>query len=171
MNLMKKVISLIIVCTVLSGFSMTVCADKIYETSKHDTSVGIAGANMEDLEYKVTTKLSYLCGGDVGVYLYTTSVGLQSSFVKSTSRTVTTEMREYDSSTKYTNARTRKGTFGMVNGYYRPKMWGYTYTNPGTVESDSTAEFRLYWKVQEISGDTSTSIPKGLLRYSFWCYT
>lgn len=171
MKIMKKLMCLIVSSVVISSFSMSVCADSsVYETSRYDTCFSIADVFLEEYQHSVYSNLSFLCGGDVGVYFYTTSVGLQDSFVKSTSRKVIAHVKEYDSSTSNTLARTREGTFGMVNGYYRPQIWGYTYTNSNMIESDSTAELRLVWKVESVSGDTSTSIPSALMKYSLWVY-
>ena len=131
---------------------------------------GTAGTYHSETSYAVNSStLSTVCGGDVGAYFYTSSVGLQNSFVKDPNRKVDVEIRESDSGSN-AHARTRRGTFKYKNGIYAPSIWEYTYTNPATIEYDSCPELYLRWKVYTVSGDTSTSVPAGIMNYSVWVY-
>lgn len=164
---MKKTKSLIAFAMTLVIMAFSVSAYAVTESSHYTSTAGTAGSFRQENTYSVTsTTLATLGGGDIGVYFYSTSIGLQSSFVRSNSRTVTAKVYEED--TSGTHVRTREGTFTTVNGLYRPTLWSYTYTNSGTVEGDPTAELYLTWKVSKISGDTSVSVPAGLMEYSFW---
>lgn len=132
------------------------------------TSSATAGAFKSESEYSLSysSSYSYVCGGDIGVYYYANSVGLQNSFVR-TNRNVYIELYENDvlSSTivrKYT------GSFKTVDGVYRPKVYSTTYTNTSKIEDDGTIELKIKHKVETNTGDTSTSIPAGLLKYKFW---
>lgn len=109
----------------------------------------------------------HVCGGDVGTYFYYNNVGLQSSFIKTTSRKAYIDLYE-DDPVFDDCAKKYEASFATVNGYYSPTYFSTPYTNDASMENDGVAELFLKFKIETISGDTSTSIPAGLLYYRHW---
>ncbi len=166
---MKKLATLLIsMATIVIFASVSVLAKT--ESKLRYTTTGTAGSYHNENAYAVSSKtLSTVCGGDVGAYFYSPKAGLQNSYVRDNNRKVTVNIYELDSGSKIL-ARTRCGTFRSSNGIYAPSLWSYTYTNSARIESDSCPELYLSWKVNKVKGDTSTSIPAGIMYYSFWVY-
>ena len=166
----KTLIAVLLSCVLLAGLSFSSAAE-VSHTPVFCTS-GTAGQWTEQPAHNLTYSSSYdhLCGGDVGLWFYYTTVGLQASFVQSTSRVVDLEQFEKDSSGS-TKTRHYQGHFDNNNiGSYQPTYFTLTYTNSGTIEDDGTVELYFKYKVGKIYGDTSTAVPSGIMKYAHWTY-
>ena len=141
-------------------------------SAQYESKTGtINSYTYEPTVYVTSSTLGNISGGDVGIYYYQPSAGMQNSFVQSTNRTVTAKIYEYDSTGGTTQlARTRVGTFGFYGSLYAPRFWSYTYTYGGEIEGDSCAELRHSWIIGPISGDTSVSVPKKIMKYRYWVF-
>ena len=84
---MKKFRIIAAITMVLLISIASVNAYAVTESPHYTTTAGTAGSFHTENTYSVTSStLSTVCAGDIGVYFYTTSVGLQSSFIRSNSR-------------------------------------------------------------------------------------
>lgn len=110
--------------------------------------------------------LSSLYGGDVGVWFYYNNVGLQASFINTTSRTVDITFYNED----LICAHHYRAYFGTTNGYYRPKSYSTVHAYSALISSTSSANMHIVFQVGTISGDLSSSVPDSLLKYKFWAY-
>ena len=125
----------------------------------------------EDEVISLTGTNSTVYGGDVGIYFYSSSVGMPSSFNYSSSRTALIELKEDDDSSGNTNEPARKytGYFRVdSSGLYRITSYANTYTNSNAIETNRTVELYMRIKVGVLSGDTSKNVPNGLFKYKIW---
>ncbi|MCR5743032.1 MAG: hypothetical protein K6F92_04785 [Lachnospiraceae bacterium] len=172
-KLLKSFFLTIVVCVNL--VCTTTYAENIYPDPTSNifyyTTSGIVGTKTSEDVYPTTsTSLATIGGGDAGVYFHYTSVGLQASFVRDYSRTMLVETWEYDNIISKKHFKDYTGTFGLSNGYYRPCSWSYSTLVNGQIEDNNCAEIYLVWKVNPVSGDSSTSVPAMLLKYQLWVY-
>ncbi len=110
--------------------------------------------------------LPSLYGGDVGINFFYNAVGLQSSFVYTSSRTVDITFYNED----LICAHHYRGYFGLTNNYYRPISYSTVHAYSSLISSTSSADMHLVFQVGTISGDLSASVKIGLLKYKFWAY-
>ena len=165
---MKKVLVLSLSLVLVLGMSRYVFSENY--TAMLSSGPGITNAVGHDPTYYLsypTNKYIHICGGDVGIWFYVSSVGLQSSFQQSSSREVYIDQYEKDSNS-HTCSRKYVGYFGQMNGLNCPVSYGNTYTNPSTIENDGGVEMNCSFKVTAIAGDTSTAVPAGLIPYRHW---
>lgn len=114
-----------------------------------------------------STIYDHVCGGDVGVWFYTSQAGLQSGFKRDYSRTVSVYQYEKDNASQ-THANTYIGYFGMYGSLYVPVGYSHTYTYPADIENDGAVELYIKFIVGIISGDKTDALPQGLLYYKHW---
>lgn len=166
----KRGLIIVIMMAALLAPKYTVCAETV--SAQYESKTGTINTYTYEPTISVTSStLGNISGGDVGIYYYQPSAGMQTSFVQSTSRTVTARVYEYDSSEGSAQlSRTRVGTFGFYGSLYAPKFWSYTYTYTGMIEDDNRAELRHSWIIGSISGDESVSVPKKIMKYRYWVY-
>ena len=162
----NKILCIIMVIVSFASIFI-VNANALYTTPNKMSGQALAGSWHTDPTYSISSSYSQIYGGDVGVYYHTANYGLSSAFVESTSRTVTINLYETDSSSS-TRARGYTGTFGVKNGYYRPTSFSNTYTSSSKIESDNSAELYIDFKVSTVSGDTSKNVAAGIMYYQFW---
>lgn len=115
--------------------------------------------------------LTNICGGDMGMWFYTPSIGLQDSFAKVTSRKAYIECYEYDGTSSADDlARKYTATFATANGIYAPKTFSVTYTNSNGIEGHAGLELYMKYKVTAHDDDTSTTVRAGIFNYLYWVY-
>ena len=169
----KRIISLALIGVMVVGMCGTVSAKTttaVWDSPKTTAGSWWSGYDNDDITSLSGTSSS-LYGGDVGVYFYTSSVGMPNGFVCSTSRTGEIELKEDDGSWFNENETARKttGYFAYDNsGRYRMTSYKITYTNSSCIESNKTAELYLRIKINTISGDTTKNVPEGLFGYQLW---
>ncbi len=161
-----------IVCVfIASTLCMGIGAEQMsrYLTSPAATAGVWKGCEIATL----TSTLGHVCGGDVGIWFYSTNVGLQPSFVRSDSRKCYMNCwacDDYDEE-YYRFCKAHEATFQEVNGLYRPSIGHRDFDiNPGMVDDDSDLELYMAFYVEPLPGDYSNSVPAGLLEYAFWAY-
>lgn len=166
----KKLRYILSVCIILS-LCMSITAFAENTTTMKSSPSATAGSYKTDSTYNLAYSSSYshVCGGDIGTWFYTSSVGLQSGFYRSSSRKLYVDLYEKDDSST-SKARSYTGTFSEENGVYRPRVYSITYTNSSEVESDGRLELFIKFKVGTNSQDKSTAVPSGLFNYKFWSY-
>lgn len=162
----NKILCIIMVIVSFASIFI-VNANALYTTPNKMSDQALAGSWHTDPTYNISSSYSQIYGGDVGVYYHAANYGLSSAFVVSTSRTVTINLYESDSSSS-TRARGYTGTFGVTNGYYRPTSYSNTYTSGSKIESDNAAELYIQFKVSTVSGDKSKNVASGIMYYQFW---
>ena len=165
---MKKQLALCLTAAMVISTTSVVLAE---HTSEYRySSEGTSDSWSSETSSAIRATNNNVYGGDVGVNYYYTAVGLAESFVRTTNRRIITQVYENDYWGGHTKARQKEGNFGMSNGYYRPCTWdtGYAYTNKSCIESDGEVELYLDWKVYSVSGDTSSALNAGLLKYKLW---
>ena len=113
----------------------------------------------------------YVCGGDVGAYFFDTSIGLQGSFIQSSSRLANVMLYEYDSPNSEILARRYQANFYVDDDMnYRPNYFANVYTNADAIENDGQVELYMMIYISPLSGDTSSSVPAELIKYKYWAY-
>lgn len=111
-----------------------------------------------------------ISSGDFGVWWFDGGVGLNTNFVRSTSRYVDIELYEEDENGTDILTRRQRGYFtvGSDGVYTVSNFTGGDAINTGIVEYDSIAEVYMKLTVSKISGDKSVSIPAGIMVYGYW---
>lgn len=111
-----------------------------------------------------------ISSGDFGVWWFGGGIGLNSNFVRSTSRYVDIELYEEDENGTDILTRRQRGHFTVgSDGVYTVSYFtGGEAINTGIVEYDSIAEVYMKLTVSKISGDTSVNIPAGIMVYGYW---
>ena len=169
----KKIFFCILVALLLVGSTISVkAAEKLsaYIYSSAATTGSWYSGYDTDTFYNMSSSFSEVYGGDVGMYFYTTSVGMSKAYVRSNSRTVEIQLKEEDPGCNE-NELVRKyiGYFSTKSdGIYQPTTFSCTYTNPECVENNSIVELYYRMNVDRIGGDTSRNVPSGILRFKFW---
>lgn len=117
----------------------------------------------------VSSQFSQIYGGDVGMTLVPSSVGLSNSFARRTDRKVNIELKEDDAGSNTNEiAGKYEGTFSIRNGVYNSYNVNRTYTNASQIEPNSVAELYIRVLVSKSSGDTTGNIASGLFSYRVW---
>lgn len=172
----RRVVAFLAIVAVLSSamaFHAYAASDATVSSSTYYSSSSCtAGVYKDESVRELQTVMdSGVYGGDVGIWFYSTSVGLQASFDKDTSRRVYIECRETDSVTN-TLARRYYAQFTVgADGLYRPRNYSISTTTTSLLEDDGDLELYMRFMVETDEDDTSKSVPTGLLRYKFWAYT
>ncbi len=112
-------------------------------------------------------------GEDVGIWFFTSTIGLDASYVRTYERHAVAECRADDFSmgSEYLIVRSYVIDFATVNGYYRPCVnHTIAYTNPAVIDDDGYLYLRMMYYVEARPGDGSNVVPRGLMRYAFWAY-
>ncbi len=165
-----------IIAIVLSVMIVMVSAASVYAVNTtgyyYTGSMSTLHWNTEptiDLDY--SSVYSYVCGGDVGAYFYDTSVGLQGSFIQSSSRLANVMVYEIDTPSSEILARRYQANFYVDEDMnYRPNYFANVYTNSAQIENDGQVELYMMIYISTVSGDTSSSVPSGLIKYKYWAY-
>lgn len=111
-----------------------------------------------------------ISSGDFGVWWFGGGVGLNTNFVRSTSRTVSIDLYEEDENGTDILTRQQTGHFtvGSDGVYTVSHFTGGNALNTGIVEYDSIAEAYMILTVSTVPGDTSVNIPAGIMVYGYW---
>ena len=157
--------SLVMVALIVA--SMVVPVSATSSSSLYLTQSATAGVYKQESTVTLTSTLSTVCGGDVGIWFYSGNVGLQSSFYRSNTRQVHMQCWEEDTIGD-DFAREYIGYFSTNNNVYRVNSYLTLSTSSSTVEDDSVVELYMKFKVDTHSQDTSTSLPSGVLQYRYW---
>lgn len=129
----------------------------------------IAGQTCKTPTVCITGSSNIIFNNDIGVWIEK-GVGLNTNFVRSTSRTINIELYEEDENG--TDILITRGT-----GYFTIDSDGvYTITNFSggintggiVVEDDGIAEVYMKLTVSTVLGDKSVNIPAGLMIYRYW---
>lgn len=140
----KKILVSMLIAIFVVGSAISVSArEKLsnYIESSAVTAGSWYSGYDNDNFYNMSSSFKEVYGGDVGMYFYTTSVGLSKAFVKKNTRT---------------------------DGIYQPTTYTCTYTNPECVENNSIVELYYRMYVDRISGDTSRNVPRGISKFKYW---
>lgn len=170
-SLLKKITALALVSVLTIGAALSASAEIL--SPRLNTSSGTAGSWTKEPAQNLKSKEhNKIYGGDVGVWVFTTNVGLSRAFERSNERTAHLELWEQDAVLFGIDrvAQYYTMTFATVNGYYQPYYTENTSTNGSEIENDNNAELYLKWRVNTMSGDTSKSVPSGLINYQIWLY-
>ena len=161
---MKTMKALLLCVTLVIGLCCSVNAEQ-YLNQFIMSSSSTTGTWKQDPQQSITysTIYDHVCGGDVGVWFYTTQNPLRDWYVPSPDRVVYIYQYERDNST-VSLCKTYTGYFTT----YEPTSYGNYYVNSGTVEDDGTAELFIEFLVTAIAGDGSNAVPSGLLYYRHW---
>ena len=160
----RKLIALLLMLSIILPSTM---ASAENHTDYFYSNAGTAGQYQSQPFKTITSStLDSLYGGDVGVWFFYNAVGLQGSYVQSSSRTI--NLNSY--AENGVGARAYIGTFSTVSGYYRPSYISLSYTGQNLLSNTSTAHLQLCYKVNTMPGDTSQAVPQGLICYQFWVY-
>ena len=168
-----KVVSSVFCVFLVLSFVIPASASGETSTSLYQSTEGTSAQwHTEPVKYLTSPDLTNICGGDMGMWFYAPSVGLQDSFVKSNNRKAYFECYEYDKTTGNADmARKYTASFGTAsNGICAPASFSGTYVNTNIVESDSGLELYMRYKVNKVSGDTSTTVKAGIIKYCYWVY-
>lgn len=169
MKSVKKSICVILSMCLLLG-TLTVSAETVSPDYLY-SSAGTAGMwNYESTSSVQSNLLSSLYGGDVGVYFYIPSVGLQGSYIRDLSRKAMLFYYEDDGNNSQKYIGKKEATFAVYNNLYIPYYWTHIESTSDLIESDNTAEMHIVWAITKNLGDTSSAVPAGLLKYKFWVY-
>jgi hypothetical protein len=180
---LKKLTALLLTVAVTTAF-MCISADARAYSSYYST-VSFKTGDWESFEDEVVINISSTydepTAGDVGVLTEKTSVGLSSSFKKSTSRICKIMLAEQDGFLDFDDIVTYYYAYFYIeaNGNYRPENFTrddslaedeLDVPNNLIREIESSTGLELYIKVyvSTISGDTSNNIPANLFRYKVW---
>lgn len=142
------------------------------ETYTNIYSAGTATAGIYKTEsiHKLTSyTLDTVYGGDVGIWFYTGNSGLQASFYRDENRKCNIECWE-DDSTYDVRARQYTGYYAYENGIYYMKYISVGTISSSCIESDSTVDLYMRFRVNTNSKDTSRAVPENTIRYRFWIY-
>lgn len=146
-------------------------SDDIVQTDYIESEQGTSASWHTESIAHLTSNLSNVCGGDMGVWFYTPEVGLQDSFHKSESRKVYIECYEDDGQSNSPElARKYTGTFKITGKIYAPSTFVNTYTNSASIEPNSGLELYIKYKVATHWLDTSSTVRAGIMLYSYWAY-
>lgn len=167
MKLRKTYVLIILTLFIASSMVVYASSDNPNRTAKFYTSQGTAGTWKEESVKDLTGTQTEYYGGNAGIWVYETNIGLPDAFYRTTSREGYYECWEQDALTRDLVSKD-KITFGMVNGLYRPKYCPHVYTNSQLIETDSKLELFMKLYVGTDSRDTSKYVPKDLLGYRFW---
>ena len=178
-NRLMKLIAYISTAAIsVSAMVLPASAADVYSDTHYYSLWGQAGKWKVEPTHTLQSSQEQVCGGDTGVWFYSTNVGLAPSFVQSTSRKAYIHYYEDDSDTlghhnndnlvkKYTATFSITGT----EKYNRPYYFEETY-NAGKTIIEYSGDLVLYIKikVESLSDDLSTYIPNGLIKYRYWSY-
>lgn len=171
---MKKHISkLIAVFALIAAMvsMLTMGASAEVTSSLLESPTCTAGKYADTEAGSITSTLGSVYGGDMGIWFYTPTTGLQSSFKRDLSRTAYMSCYESDGSENNDClARKYEARFKIVDDMYYPASFKITYTSTALMEGHSTIEPFMRFKIATVSGDTSKAVPKGILRYQYWVY-
>lgn len=170
-NIVKATASVVMVMLVLL-MAMPVGAAEV-ASSVIESSGGTAGVWMTEATKSLTSKtLTNVCGGDVGIWFYSVTNGMQASFVRSDSRKAYIECYENDYDTSEDDfAREYTATFATDSkGIYAPSYFKITDTYSDGIEGHAGVELYMKYKINTVWGDDSTSVPIGIFNYQFWLY-
>lgn len=167
----SKLIAVIaLIAIMVSTMAISVSAE-VYSDEFFVTRACTAGSYTSEATDSLTTSLGSVYGGDMGIWFYVQNVGLQASFTQTTSRIAYMECYESDGSDNNDClARKYQATFEKVYGLYRPYRYSITYTSPYLMEGHGVIEPFMRFKISTATGDTSKSVPAGILMYQFWVY-
>ena len=149
---------------------MTLSVSAVNTTSLYYSAECTAGTwHKEAAKALSSPTLDNPCGGDVGIWFYTGNTGLQNSFVRDSNRTVDIECWENDGLLGVDDwCRNYTGYFAIIEGIYRQASISAGSVNGNPVETDPAMSLYMKFKVNTVSGDTSTTVPSGVLYYQFW---
>ena len=116
-----------------------------------------------------TNLYDHICGGDTGVWFYTSPNQLSPNFAKSTSRKIYIYQYEADEADN-AHCRTYVASFETPNLRNVPTSYANPYTNSMTVETDGSLELYIMFRVTTDPGDYSTAVTSELLKYRFWTW-
>lgn len=173
MKFQKKILVSMLIAIFVVGSAISVSArEKLsnYIESSAVTAGSWYSGYDNDNFYNMSSSFKEVYGGDVGMYFYTTSVGLSKAFVKKNTRTVVIQLKEEDPGNDENElVRTYVGHFSTrTDGIYQPTTYTCTYTNPECVENNSIVELYYRMYVDRISGDTSRNVPRGISKFKYW---
>jgi hypothetical protein len=170
-SITKATISVIMIILVIL-MALPVGATEV-TSSVIESSGGTAGVWMTEATHSLTSRtLTNVCGGDVGIWFYSVTNGMQASFVRSDSRKAYIECYENDYNTSEDDlAREYTATFATDGaGIYAPSYFRITDTYSQGIEGQAGVELYMKYKINTVWGDDSTSVPIGIFNYQFWVY-
>lgn len=170
-RIFRSVASLLILSLMLTVLATGVFASSTnpVTTSLYYSTSGRAGEWHSESVHTLSSTQDEIYGGDAGIWTYIASVGLSTSFHRSTSRYATYQCLEQDVFESL-HFRTYKAKFEDVNGLYRPHTTSVTYVSSDLIEGSSGLELYMKYYIDEHANDTSDYIPEGLFAYKFWAY-
>lgn len=165
-----KIVSLVVASVVTIGaIILPVHAENI--TSMYYTNSSTAGSYATESVHSLSSStLSSVYGGDTGIWVFTGNSGLQASFSYKNGRTCDVQCWEKDYGGKDTFVRAYTGYFNMENGVYLINMFSDGIINKNCIESDSSVDLYMKYRVNTNVNDKSKSVPARVLRYRFWIY-
>ena len=167
---MKKTIAVFLSAILMVGLCFCNTTRAEHYLDRMMSSSGTAGQWISDYSqcFAYSSNIyDHLCGGDMGVWFYTSQNGLPPGFKTLTSRRVYIEQYEIDPSSS-TIANEYTGYFGTYDNKNVPVSYSCTYTNSSSLEDDGAVELYIKFKVTTNWGDSSNSVPVGLLYYRHW---
>lgn len=167
-----KTFAICMACIMLvSTFCFGINAEEM--SSVHTSPSSTAGDWTTCETVQLTSTLDTVYGGDTGIWFFANQVGLQASFVRSTTRKcyMNCWSRDQFDGEYFHFVRAHHATFSLSSGYYRPSVRHTDFDiNPNMIDDDSNLDLYMAFSVETVSGDTSASVPAGLLKYAFWAY-
>ncbi len=170
MKKLKKIMTGLTSAAVLAVSMTSLSANAITKYGYYQTPSLITDQWCKTPTISITGSNNKLYAGDFGVFWYDNGVGLDTKFVRDTSRKVSIQLYEEDANGTDTLVKHQTATFAVKpSGIYRTTYYtGETIENEGIVEYDDTAEVYMKLKVDYISGDKTRNIPAGLMLYKYW---
>lgn len=170
MKKLKKIMTGLTSAAVLAVSMTSLGANAIESTELYRTPAMTAGEWCKTPTISIASSRNIISSGDFGVWWFTGGVGLDTRFVRSTSRCVRIELYEADEDgvdihTKNQTVCFRINDSGLYGAY---GIGAQTIVNNAVVETDGIAEVYMKLKVDTIPGDTTKNIPAGLMVYAYW---
>ncbi len=167
---MKRLIAFTLSVLMIFGLCLTASAEHTHTLTNSTSGSSGAWINQPTMNLAYSSDLyDHVCGGDVGIWFYTSNVGLQSGFIQSVFRVAYFEQYEKDGNSEI-KTRDYRANFGTNGTLYQPVGYSNTYTNGSSIEDDGVVELYFKYWVTTVWQDTSNAVPAGLFYYTHWAY-